>query len=99
MKRLETFTEEEYEKLKASGMFWEIYPDATGNYASDTKPREKCITINHAGNYQCYVYLNKDGNYSIPEDYMEDIVEKIGDFDVVALAHILTRLQEANDAR
>lgn len=31
----------EYEKLKSSGMLWEFYPEATGNYWVDSAPREE----------------------------------------------------------
>lgn len=30
-----THTREQYEKLKASGMMWEIFPNFTGNYEED----------------------------------------------------------------
>ena len=34
-RELSSFSEEEYIKLLKSGMFWEFYPDATGNYKED----------------------------------------------------------------
>ena len=35
MKQIHSMTEEEYNSLKASGMFWEIFPEATGDYVAD----------------------------------------------------------------
>jgi len=35
MKKLHKFTRSEYELLKASGMFWELYPEATGTFKVD----------------------------------------------------------------
>ena len=35
MKQIHSMTEEEYNSLKASGMFWEIFPEATGDYIAD----------------------------------------------------------------
>ena len=35
MIKLHTFTKEEYTKLLNSGMFWELYPEATGIYEKD----------------------------------------------------------------
>jgi hypothetical protein len=32
---LKTFTLEEYKVLMETGMFWEFYPEATGNYRED----------------------------------------------------------------
>ena len=34
-RELKTFSEEEYIKLLKSGMMFEFYPDATGNYKED----------------------------------------------------------------
>ena len=97
MRQLCELTEEQYEKLHDSGMLWEVYPEATGNYKVDTQPRQKMIVINHAGCYECPVYLTSKGDYVISQDHMEDIVDAVGDFDAMVLAHILDRLQEANN--
>lgn len=35
--RLIGMSEEDYQKLKNTGMLWEFYPDATGNYKQDCK--------------------------------------------------------------
>lgn len=35
MKQIHEMTEKEYNRLKASGMFWEVFPEATGGYVED----------------------------------------------------------------
>ena len=45
MKQIHSMTEEEYNSLKASGMFWEIFPEATGDYIADATQS----AINHIG--------------------------------------------------
>lgn len=35
MKNLKDFSKEEYTLLLKSGMFWELYPEATGDYSED----------------------------------------------------------------
>lgn len=47
-KYLELLSEEEYNHLVKSGMFFEIFPEATGNYIQDIKknissPKRDCI--------------------------------------------------------
>lgn len=37
MNKLSTFTKEEYNTLLNSGMFWELYPEATGIYYKDVE--------------------------------------------------------------
>lgn len=41
MKRLEDLTQEEYSQLLKSGMFWELYPQATGIYSQDCEKGEQ----------------------------------------------------------
>jgi len=59
MKKLHEFTEEEYNKLKASGFLWEFYPEATGEWGKDsyngpiTPP-----TLNDVLNSLCYEFTN-----------------------------------------
>lgn len=36
-KKLHEFTEAEYTLMKRSGEFWELFPNATGNYQFDMK--------------------------------------------------------------
>ena len=38
---LTTFSEKEYQSLFASGMLWEFYPEATGNYFHDVLSANK----------------------------------------------------------
>lgn len=33
--KLHGLSQEDYTKLKLSGMFWELFPEATGNYITD----------------------------------------------------------------
>ncbi len=40
MRKLEEFTEDEFNKLQSTGMMWEFYPDAPLNY-SDLKTLQK----------------------------------------------------------
>lgn len=39
--KIKNFTIEEYNYLLGSGMFWELYPEATGNYEEDKKLSEE----------------------------------------------------------
>jgi hypothetical protein len=33
--KIKYFTVKEYKSLKKTGIFWELYPEATGNYIED----------------------------------------------------------------
>lgn len=35
--KIKEMTKEHYDNLKKSGMFWELFPKATGNYEEDCK--------------------------------------------------------------
>ena len=35
MKALKDLTYNEYKALKSSGVFWEVYPEATGDFSTD----------------------------------------------------------------
>lgn len=41
MKGLKDFSKEEYTMLLKSGMFWELYPEATGDYSEDVVSRRE----------------------------------------------------------
>jgi hypothetical protein len=36
-KNLKELSREDYESLKKTGFFWELFPQATGNYEEDCK--------------------------------------------------------------
>lgn len=77
MPDLNSLTHPEYQTLVRSGLFWELYPDATGNYAADVSANQKNpIRITVAGG----VGVGK----SVIIQLIKDALESVG-FDVKSL--------------
>jgi hypothetical protein len=62
MKKLGELSLQEYNKLKQSGMFWEIYPESTGNIDDDL---------------ECLMYVSEDGTHIFYDIRDEEAVYEI----------------------
>jgi len=64
MKKLKELSLEEYDKLKSSGLFWVLFPEATGNFERDKNP-PKVITEDEYNKRQCIAaeqYVNRSSS-------------------------------------
>ena len=53
MEMLTGMAKKRYNELKASGMFWEYYPQATGSYEKDVELKDQPQELEENGRYIC----------------------------------------------
>lgn len=78
MKPLQDLTLQEYEKLKASGMFWVYYPEATGNCNKDLQAI--CV-----GDALVFKRFSSPGSYTNQSKYVKsyfyDIIDEEAEYE------------------